>query len=63
MEIISFLFFSSAFREVDKASFSYTGWDLPLNAVLVILPRSRKVSKLMDELLFPFPVFIFSILL
>lgn len=63
METDCFLFFSSLFREVDKASFSCAGWDLPLNTVLVILPRSRKVSKLMDELLFPLPVFIFSVLL
>lgn len=63
METDCFPFFSSVFREVDKANFSCAGWDLCLNTVLVIVPRPRKVSKLMDELLFPLPVFIFSILL
>lgn len=63
METDCFLFLSSVFREVDKASFSCAGWDLPLNTALVILPRARKVSKLIEELLFPLPVFIFKILL
>lgn len=63
METDCYLFFSSVFSGVEEASFSCAGWDLRLNIVSVILPRSREVSKLMDELLFPLPVFILSVLL